>query len=36
MLINFCPFTVARMPAKVVLKITGAKYARISHTFIIP
>ena len=34
-LINFRPFTVARMPAKPILKIAGAKYAQNSHAYII-
>ena len=34
MLIIFCPFSVARMPAKVVSEIKGAKYAQNSNTYI--
>ncbi|MDY6229690.1 MAG: hypothetical protein SPL77_02295, partial [Prevotella sp.] len=35
MLINFRPFTVARMPSKAVSEIRGAKYARNSHSVVI-
>ena len=34
-IINYQSFTVARMPAKVVSEIKGAKYAQNSHTYII-
>ena len=34
-LINISPFTVARMPAKPVSEIRGAKYAQNSQVFVI-
>ncbi len=35
MIINFSPFTVARMPSKAVSEIEGAKYVSISHVLVI-